>query len=105
MNVRKELYPNDTSPFLFISAVSKNDNRMSEYGLNILLKKIGKKAGVHKEIHAHIFRHSLATHLVMDGWNIVQVRDKMRHDNLSTTSIYTHSNPLTLLELTKNVGS
>jgi site-specific recombinase XerD len=53
---------------------------------------------------AHLMRHSLGTHLVMDGWNIVHVRDKLRHTNISVTSVYTHSNPETQLAMTDNIG-
>jgi hypothetical protein len=37
----------------------------------------------------------------MDDWNIVDVRDKMRHDNVATTSIYSHSKPTTIWAKTK----
>jgi integrase/recombinase XerD len=78
---------------------------MSAYGLNIILKKIATRAGVEKNVYTHLLRHSLATHLVMDGWNIVHVREKLRHTNVSVTSIYTHSNPETLQTMTQKIGA
>lgn len=39
-------------------------NEVLDYnGLRVLLKRIGAKAGIKKRIHAHLFRHSRATHL------------------------------------------
>lgn len=39
---------------------------LTEQKLNIALKLIAKKAGVQQNVHAHLFRHTLATHLLED---------------------------------------
>jgi site-specific recombinase XerD len=38
---------------------------MYEYTLNKMLKKSSIGAGIKKEVSAHLFRHSLGTHLAM----------------------------------------
>lgn len=64
IQVRGQLFPNKKFRYLFTSWNDKGKG-LSEFGLNIILKKIGQRAGIEKNLHAHIFRHSLALHLIM----------------------------------------
>src|SRR5690606_29090686 len=62
-------------------------------------------AGITQNVYAHLFRHTLATHLLQDGRTIVDVKEKLRHSNISVTSIYVHSNPEAVKAQTKSLGS
>ena len=49
-----------------------------------------RSAGVMKHVSAHVFRHSFATHLLENGYDIRTVQELMGHANVNTTMIYTH---------------
>ncbi len=64
-----------------------------------LVHKIGKKAGIEKEVTNHIFRHSFGTHMLDAGVDIRHVQEMLGHASLKTTQIYTHVSNTTLKRL------
>ena len=54
------------------------------------LSKAAVKAGIAKRSNSHVLRHSYATHLLENGFNIRVVQELMGHRNVATTEIYTH---------------
>ena len=58
--------------------------------LRAMVKRRAKNAGIKKDVHPHMLRHSFATDLLRESKNIRLVQKALGHSHLSTTMIYTH---------------
>jgi integron integrase len=65
-------------------------HHVDEKSLQRAVKQAVQRAGVGKPATCHTFRHSFATHLLQDGYDIRTVQELLGHKDVSTTMIYTH---------------
>lgn len=77
-------YPND---YLILS---KRGKKLNTREVRNIINRIKVKAGVSISISPHTFRHTFATHMLNEGADIRAVQELLGHENLSTTTIYTH---------------
>lgn len=54
------------------------------------VKQAVLRAGVQKNVGCHTFRHSFATHLLENGYDIRTIQELLGHKDVRTTMIYTH---------------
>jgi site-specific recombinase XerD len=55
-----------------------------------VVKRLAQKAGIDKDVHPHMLRHTFATDLYRQTTNIRLTQKALGHSNLATTQIYTH---------------
>ena len=85
--VRGSLLARQSEPALFLNRFG---TRLSVRGIQDVVKKHAKRAGLDIGFHTHTLRHSFATHLLDGGADLRVVQDLMGHSSPSTTQVYTH---------------
>lgn len=85
--------PPEQEAYLFYSRNTGIYGKMSQPAVDKFLKKYARKCheccpDIPLNLHAHLLRHSKASHWLEDGMNIAQISFLLGHENLQTTMIY-----------------
>lgn len=72
--------------------VGKGAKRLTKCGIEYILRKIGKRAGV-TDVHPHRFRRTLGSDLYARGMPILDIAQILGHEDIGTTQIYCYVDP------------
>jgi len=84
---RRALQRGRRRPELFLNA---RGGPLTRQGLDYLLRRYLRRAGLLGRASTHTFRHSFATHLLAGGADLRSVQEMLGHANVATTQLYTH---------------
>lgn len=70
-----------------------------------IVKKGSRIAKLNKNVHPHTLRHSFATHLIENGYDVSNVQAILGHKSPETTLIYTHIASPTLINIKSPLDS
>ena len=65
-------------------------NHLSVASVQMIIKKAAKKAKISKNVHPHTLRHSFATHLIENEYDVLSVQSLLGHSKADTTMTYLH---------------
>lgn len=83
--------PGEQAVFLTMTGV-----RMSPKNLSSQLHRYGKMLGI-ADVTPHALRRALATHLLENGANIVEIKTLLGHADISSTQFYARVRPVEML--------
>ena len=82
--------------------LNRRGNGLTRAMIFHIVKELTEKAGIHKKISPHTFRHSFATHLLENGADLRAIQQMLGHESITTTEIYTHIDKSHLTQIINN---
>lgn len=79
---------------LFVTLQSRNPYGPQD--LRKLVHVVAKRAHITKRVHPHLFRHSLATNMLIRGAHILAIKEQLGHAFVETTMVYLHAAPIAM---------
>jgi integrase/recombinase XerD len=84
---------------------SNRDSKYSARTLQTIVRKVSRKAKISKRVSCHTLRHSFATHLIEDGYNVGSVQSLLGHKSPETTMIYVHTATKNMINVKSPIDS
>lgn len=86
-DVRPRLVNKASGSALFLN---HRGGRLTVRGVQAILDRWARAAGIQRRVTPHLLRHTFATHLLGGGADLRVVQELLGHKSLSSTQIYTH---------------
>lgn len=80
-------FRHDDQEALFLNRRGKRITRLE---VGAMVKKYAERAGITKNVHPHLFRHTFATHLLDHGADLRVIQEMLGHATITSTDRYTH---------------
>ena len=86
INIRHK-FIKEPSEYLLLS---KRGKQINVREIRRIITNVSKDCGLDMTISPHTLRHTFATHMSNEGADLRSIQKLLGHENLSTTTIYTH---------------
>jgi len=82
-------YRKSESEYLFTTLL--HNNQLHTCDLRKIVKITAKRSGIKKRVYPHLFRHSLATNLLLRWGNLTLIQEQLGHVFIESTMVYVQS--------------
>jgi len=79
--------------------INPRGSRLSTRGVQRIVKRRARAAGIDRRVSPHTLRHTFATHMLGEGADLRLIQELLGHSRLSTTQRYTHVSPEQLMRV------
>lgn len=87
---RKSLGVNGHHPFFCATNKPSLGNHLDSSHFRHKIQRLRKKAGIERRCHCHGLRHTAASELLEEGFDLASIARQLGHSHVSTTSRYLH---------------
>ncbi len=87
---RKSLGVNGHHPFFCATNKQALGNHLDSSHFRHKIKKLCKEAGIERRCYCHLFRHTAASEMYEEGFNVATISVQLGHASISATDTYLH---------------